>query len=53
MQVAVWVGASVVVCAVIIAYRYLPARAPHVLQEDTELAAETKEELATLDDLYT
>ncbi len=27
MQVAVWVGASVVLCAAFIAYRYLPARA--------------------------
>jgi EmrB/QacA subfamily drug resistance transporter len=53
MQVAAWVGAAIVVCAVVIAYRYLPARAPHVVREDAELAAEAKE-LATLDDgIYT
>jgi EmrB/QacA subfamily drug resistance transporter len=36
MQVAAWVGAGVVVCAVVVAYRYLPARAERPVPEDPE-----------------
>jgi hypothetical protein len=46
MQVAAWVGASVVLCAAFIAYRYLPARAPRNDAEQTDEARR----LASLDD---
>jgi hypothetical protein len=42
-----------VLCAAVVAYRYLPARAERAVQEDGELATEAKE-LAVLDDgIYT
>jgi EmrB/QacA subfamily drug resistance transporter len=53
MQVAAWAGTAVVLCAAVVAYRYLPARAERAVQEDGELATEAKE-LAVLDDgIYT
>jgi EmrB/QacA subfamily drug resistance transporter len=52
MQVAVWVGVAVMLCAVVVAYRYLPARAQRAVL-DAELADDAKE-LAVLDDgIYT
>jgi EmrB/QacA subfamily drug resistance transporter len=53
MQVAAWVGAAIVVCAVIIAYRYLPARAPQAVREDIELETAAKELAAVDDGIYT
>ena len=52
MQVAAWVGTAVVVCAVIVAYRYLPARATPVrsddeLDEDARLAASLDDGMLT------
>ena len=53
MQVAAWAGTAVVLCAAVVAYRYLPARAERAVREDGELATEAKE-LAVLDDgIYT
>jgi len=53
MQVAAWVGTVVVLCAAVIAYRYLPARADRAVRDDDALATEAKE-LAVLDDgIYT
>ena len=49
MQVAAWAGAAVVVCAAIIAYRFLPARAERVVRNDPELELEARE-LAITDD---
>jgi MFS family permease len=49
MQVAAWAGTGVVLCAAIVAYRYLPARADRAVHEDGELASEAQE-LAVLDD---
>ena len=49
MQVAAWVGAAVVVCAAVIAYRFLPARAERVVRNDPELEIEARE-LAITDD---
>jgi EmrB/QacA subfamily drug resistance transporter len=53
MQVAAWAGTAVVLCAAVVAYRYLPARADRRAREDGELATEAQE-LAVLDDgIYT
>ena len=53
MQVAAWAGTAVVLCAAVVAYRYLPARADRRVREDGELATEAQE-LAVLDDgIYT
>ena len=53
MQVAAWVGTGVVLCAAIIAYRYLPARADRAVSEDPELAVDAKEMAALDDGIYT
>jgi len=52
MQVAAWVGTAVVLCAVFVAYRFLPARAAHApadeeLEEDAELAASLDDGMLT------
>jgi len=53
MQVAAWVGCGVVLCAAVVAYRYLPARADHRVRDDPERADDAKG-LAALDDgIYT
>jgi len=53
MQVAAWVGTAVVLCAALVAYRYLPARAERAVRDDAELATDAQE-LAVLDDgIYT
>ncbi len=53
MQVAAWVGTIVVLCAAVVAYRYLPARADRAVRSDEDLANDAKE-LAVLDDgIYT
>jgi MFS family permease len=52
MQVAAWVGTAVVVCAAIVAYRYLPARATPLrsddeVDEDARLAASLDDGMLT------
>jgi len=52
MQVAAWVGTAVVLCAVFVAYRYLPARAADAgpddeLEEGAELDASLDDNLLT------
>lgn len=52
MQVAAWGGTAVVVCAAIVAFRYLPARAIPVrgddeLDEDARLAASLDDGMLT------
>ena len=52
MQVAAWVGTAVVVCAVIVASRYLPAcaipvRSDDELDEDARLAASLDDGMLT------
>jgi MFS family permease len=49
MQVAAWVGTVVVLCAAVIAFRYLPARADRGDGSDGDLANDAKD-LAVLDD---
>ena len=53
MQVAAWVGTAVVLCAAVVAYRYLPARADRAVHEDPELALDAKEMAAIDDGIYT
>jgi len=54
MQVAAWSGAAVMVCAVVVAYKYLPARSQRAavrtddeLDEDTRLAASLDDGMLT------
>jgi EmrB/QacA subfamily drug resistance transporter len=42
MQVAAWVGAAIVGCAVFVAYRYLPARAEGAARTDAELTDDSR-----------
>ncbi len=49
MRVAVVAGAVVVMCAAMVAYRFLPAHAERTVREDPDLRAEALE-LGTLDD---
>jgi EmrB/QacA subfamily drug resistance transporter len=53
MQVAAWVGTAVVLCAAVVAYRYLPARADRAVRDDPELAIDAKEMAAIDDGIYT
>jgi MFS family permease len=53
MQVAAWAGCVVVLCAAVVAFRYLPARAERAVRDDADLENDAKE-LAVLDDgIYT
>jgi EmrB/QacA subfamily drug resistance transporter len=51
MQIAAWVATAVVVCAALVAYKYLPARAAQVadpeLEDDTRLAASLDDGMRT------
>jgi EmrB/QacA subfamily drug resistance transporter len=49
MQVAAWVGTGIVICAMVVAYRFLPARAERAVRADPELELEARE-LAIVDD---
>jgi EmrB/QacA subfamily drug resistance transporter len=49
MQVAAWAGAAVMVCAVVVAYKYLPARSERATRADDELADDSRL-AASLDD---
>ncbi len=49
MQVAAWVGTAVMVCAAVVAYRYLPARAERRAHTDPELDDDARL-AASLDD---
>jgi hypothetical protein len=54
MQVAAWVGVAVMLCAAMVAYKYLPARAERVavradeeLHDDSRLAASLDDGMLT------
>jgi EmrB/QacA subfamily drug resistance transporter len=52
MQVAAWVGAAIVACAVFVAYRYLPARAEGAARTDDELTDDSRL-TASIDEMLT
>ncbi|MEO5722866.1 MAG: MFS transporter [Ilumatobacteraceae bacterium] len=49
MQVAAWLGTGIIVCAAVVAYRFLPARAEQGAQADAELEDDARF-AASLDD---
>ena len=53
MQVAVWVGTAVIVCAALVAHRFLPARAQKQVQADAELEDDSRLAAAVDDGMLT
>jgi EmrB/QacA subfamily drug resistance transporter len=53
MQIAAWTGMAVVVCAVFIAYRYLPARAEYGARADAEVDEDARLAAALDDGMFT